>query len=587
MPEKRLSVRVVAAAAALLLLAGPVAEVFAWGFTAHRMVNRKAIATLPAPLRAFFTANADYLVEHAIDPDLWRTAGKAGEDPNHYLDMDAFGAFPFPDIARDEARHVARFGKEAQERGRVPWRVAEAYRDLTAAYSAQDPRQVLVAAAVLGHYVGDSHVPLHAALNHDGQLTGQTGLHARWERWLVERYERQFEAAVQPAAARRLGDPVEVTFGALLSSWAAVPGQLAADREAVAGARDLAATPEDDRYGDLYYSKLYEIEGDRVVARIAAAAETLGSLWYSAYEDAGRPDLDWSYRLSQVRRQHRLIVLTFAGADSLGIEAALAQGSLANLRHLRTEGVSGTIAPAETPAPASHYASLVTGASAATTGVGDASDSTALRAEPLWVAAARQGLEVTTLAVPLTLPAAPYEQDRRFGGNFGRSLNLLRFEPRPGGSILFYKGDELVGNKPPLVLDAAKALKTIEMSPAGTLQALTTWAVQRTRAEVLVAHQAVAAEAARVADEAVGNARRLDGDAVIALVFLPTAGGSAGTFVASGPGVVAGVDLGRLRAIDLAPTILALAGLDPPANAEGSAIAAALAPSSTGDPGRR
>ena len=29
-----------------------------------------------------------------------RAAGQPGEGPNHFLDMDAFGAFPFPDIPR-------------------------------------------------------------------------------------------------------------------------------------------------------------------------------------------------------------------------------------------------------------------------------------------------------------------------------------------------------------------------------------------------------------------------------------------------------------------------------------------------------
>jgi hypothetical protein len=567
-------VRGAAAAAAFFLLAGSVARVFAWGFTAHRLVNRKAIATLPAPLRAFFSANADYLAEHAIDPDLWRAAGKPGEEPNHFLDMDAFGAFPFPDIAHEEALHVARFGKEAHERGRLPWRVAEAYRDLVAAFRAQRPADVLAAAATLGHYVGDAHVPLHAALNHDGQLTGQNGLHARWEWRLVERYERQLEAAVQPAAARRLANPVEATFGALLTSWAVVPGLLAADRESVGAARDLAATTEDDRYGDLYYSKLYDREGERLVARAATAAEVVGSLWYSAYEDAGRPVLDWSHRVAQVRRAHRLVVLTFASTEAAGLEGPLMRGDLPNLGRLRAEGVAGTVAPSESASPASDYATLVTGASASATGVTEGSASTPLRAEPLWVAAARQGLEVTTLSVPLTLPAAPFEQERRFGGNFGRSLNLLRFEPRQTGSILLYKGEELVGNKPPLVQDAAKALKDIEMSKV--FEALGTWAVERTRAEVLMVHQAVGAEAVRAVEDAVGTARRLDPAAVIALVFLPPNAGSPGTFVAAGPGVATGKDLGRVRAVDLAPTILALAGLDPPANAEGTVIAAAV-----------
>ncbi len=109
--------------AALLLTLSPAPPAAAWGFTAHRMVTAKAIPLLPPGLRPLFEGNAAYVIEHAIDPDLWRGAGKAGEGPNHFLDMDAFGAFPFPDIARNEAEHLARHGADAVEKGRLPWRV--------------------------------------------------------------------------------------------------------------------------------------------------------------------------------------------------------------------------------------------------------------------------------------------------------------------------------------------------------------------------------------------------------------------------------------------------------------------------------
>ena len=43
--------------------------------------------------------------------------------------------------------------------------------------------------SVLAHYVSDAHVPFHAALNYDGQLTGQWGIHSRFETELFERYQ--------------------------------------------------------------------------------------------------------------------------------------------------------------------------------------------------------------------------------------------------------------------------------------------------------------------------------------------------------------------------------------------------------------
>jgi len=98
---------VLAAAAALALLP---ASAGAWGFTGHRMVGRKAVRTLPDPLRRVFEANAAYLSEQAITPDLQRSGPS---DPDHFLDMDAFGgAYPFETISHVESENIARFGRD-------------------------------------------------------------------------------------------------------------------------------------------------------------------------------------------------------------------------------------------------------------------------------------------------------------------------------------------------------------------------------------------------------------------------------------------------------------------------------------------
>ena len=48
-------------------------------------------------------------------------------------------------------------------------------------------------------------------------------------------------------------------------------------------------------------------------------------------------------------------------------------------------------------------------------------------------------------------------------------------------------------------------------------------------------------------------------------------------FVVAGPGVAAGAALGAIRQIDVAPTLAALLGLDPPAQATGRVLTDALA----------
>ena len=439
-PGARRAPRAVAAAATLLLALAPPRPAGAWGFTAHRMVTAKAIPLLPVGLRPLFEGNVSYVVEHAIDPDLWRAAGKPGEGPNHFLDMDAFGAFPFPDIPPREADHLSRHGAEAVEKGRLPWRVSESYRELVAAFRAGDPARILAAAAAVGHYEGDAHVPLHAALNYDGQLTGQAGFHNRWESEMVERYERQLEADVRPAPARRVADPVAFTFEVLRDSFSRVESALTADRES-AGPQDLADTPFDDRYDDLYYSKLYARQGRTLRARLATSATDIGSLWLSAWDEAGRPAVDASFRVPYVRRQSRAILVSLDGSAADLLDDAVARGIMPSLGRLRQRGATATSSLSTLPAKtAAGHAALFTGAWSDRNGIAgndvalpgasvlesdDGYTSTHLVAEPLWVTAARQGLDATIVSATQTFPFSPFLEERRFGGNYGRGLTLM------------------------------------------------------------------------------------------------------------------------------------------------------------------
>jgi predicted AlkP superfamily phosphohydrolase/phosphomutase len=423
---------------ALLLVVASSGSAQAWGFAAHRFVNREAIATLPPPLEALFRANADYVIEHSIDPDLWRAAGRPSEDPNHYLDMDAFGAYPF-DIPRVEAEHLKRHGADAGAKGRLPWRIGEAYRDLVLAFREKNGARILETAALLGHYVGDAHVPLHAVLNYDGQLSGQKGVHARWESELFERYEQQIAKRVQMAQAQPLGDPVEVSFGALLESYQESIPALAADKQA-AGPQDFVDTLEDDRYDDGYYTRLFESEGPRIEKRLELAAKRLGALWLGAWHEAGQPELP-AYRFAYVRRNSRLILITLDGSSAPILDDAVARGVMPNLARLRQAGATArgslTSLPAKTPAG---HATLFTGAWCDKNGVAGIEvpvpgasivsaksgyTSEMLSAEPIWATAARQGLDAAVVTGTQVYPFTPFLEEKRFGGNFGRNLTLF------------------------------------------------------------------------------------------------------------------------------------------------------------------
>ncbi len=410
-----------------LVLAGAAlpARVDAWGFTGHRLVNRKAIGALPSELRPLFLANVRYVAEYAVDPDLRRTGGA---DPSHFLNLDAFGAYPFDGVGASEASHLARFGARSTASGRLPWRVGELYADLVVAFRAGRARRSLELATELGHFVADAHVPFHATSNYDGQLTGQRGLHARWESALVERSEVFLESAVQPAAALPVLDPVAFTLETLRESYLDYPDALASDAEAVSGLRDLAETPEDDRYQDLYYARLGVRENPRVARRLEKAAWAIASLWTRAWIEAGRPTLPAERLFPYVRHDARAILVSLDGAGARLVQDAVARGVMPELAALRARGAvaRGSVSTLPTKTAIAH-ASLFTGAYTHRHGVagnevprpgGSITEtiggysSTVLAAEPVWVTAARQDLDVTVVSGTQLFPFTPYTADR-------------------------------------------------------------------------------------------------------------------------------------------------------------------------------
>ena len=86
---------------AVVLSVVPRAHVAAWSFSGHKFITDKAIDQLPLELKPFFQKFRTNVVEHAIDPDTYRTMGWTEEPPRHFLDMDSWGPYPFTDLPHD------------------------------------------------------------------------------------------------------------------------------------------------------------------------------------------------------------------------------------------------------------------------------------------------------------------------------------------------------------------------------------------------------------------------------------------------------------------------------------------------------
>lgn len=278
------------------------ARTHAWGYEAHKAIMERVIGLLPPELRPLYEQNRSTLVERAIDPDTWQVAGfDDHESPHHFLDLDweGYGKYPYTGLPRDYTAAIAKFGKaRIEQNGTLPWRVEEVYGDLRRAFEAYERRgpfgrfDILFFSAWLTHYVSDAHVPFHAVFNYDGQLTGQHGIHARFEAYLFERYRDQWRIAPTPIAPVR--NPRDFVFDVVLAGTQLVAPILKSDLDAL-GARD----EYDDQYYDVFFKANRSVLERRLNEAIAASAAMIAGAW----EAAGKPAVPLSPRVLPQRRR--------------------------------------------------------------------------------------------------------------------------------------------------------------------------------------------------------------------------------------------------------------------------------------------
>jgi hypothetical protein len=268
---------------------------FAWGFFAHQKINKLAVFTLPPEMIAFYKKNITFISEHAVDPDKRRYA-VVDEAARHYLDLDHYG---------DSALYkMPRFWKQAVEKhsedtlkayGVLPWHIHRMYSQLRDAFMLKDPDRILKMSAEIGHYLGDAHVPLHTTENYNGQLTGQEGIHGFWESRLPELFFEEYDFFV--GKAEYISDPQLEAWRAIESSHLALDSVLRFERELAKkfGEKKFSFESKGKLTFKVYaseYSKAYHAALSGMVERqMRVCIRRIGSYWYTAWVDAGQPDL--------------------------------------------------------------------------------------------------------------------------------------------------------------------------------------------------------------------------------------------------------------------------------------------------------
>ncbi|HUQ67380.1 MAG TPA: zinc dependent phospholipase C family protein [Flavitalea sp.] len=267
---------------------------FCWGFYGHRLINYQAVFVLPPEMIFFYKPHIQYISSHAVDPDKRRYA-VLEEGPRHYIDMDIYCGISIP---RSWTKAVEKFSEDSlMLHGIVPWWVQVMLARLTKAFKEKNVTAILKLSAETGHYLGDAHVPLHTSANHNGQLTGQQGIHGFWESRLPEIYA-ETEWDLFAGRAMYIKNPLEFT-------WKRVEESALASDSVLQFEKRLNATFTSDKkyayekrngviikqYSADYSSAYNKILNGMVERRLRQSVFAVASFWYTAWVNAGQPNL--------------------------------------------------------------------------------------------------------------------------------------------------------------------------------------------------------------------------------------------------------------------------------------------------------
>jgi len=276
----------------------------AWWDTGHMLINRTAAEKVPSSMPGFLRKAADRIAYLGPEPDRWRNTAEAtlknAQEPDHYIDLERVPEIQtFPPGRYDFYRML--YAKRVAARdhgddflpekvGLQPYITIEIYDRLKVAF--REYRQlkqenkptdaveqnIVFYAGWLGHYVADGSQPLHTTI----QFNGWTGdnpngystsreFHNEFEGRFVNRVSSQIEIVSLVRDPVRLQHPFQDYVQYLRDSNKLVERVYQIEK---AGGLNGTGTPESREF---------------LRERLAAGAQMLLNLWYTAWEESAVP----------------------------------------------------------------------------------------------------------------------------------------------------------------------------------------------------------------------------------------------------------------------------------------------------------
>ena len=220
-----------------------------WGSVGHRIINHNSTLSFPNQLN-FLLFWADSLAAHGSDADI-RKGWDPDEAPKHYLDIDNYPQF----VSTGRISHsfdslVLQYGYTfVLDQGILPWAIMQTVDSLKLSFMQNNWQKAMLIASDLGHYLGDSHIPLHLTRNYNGQYTGQYGIHSRYESNMIGTYQQQIIYSGDTVSY--VSNISDFVFDMIYTNYKYVDSVLQADITA----RNYAGGTN----SSVYYQKLWEL----------------------------------------------------------------------------------------------------------------------------------------------------------------------------------------------------------------------------------------------------------------------------------------------------------------------------------------
>lgn len=289
--------RIAMLASAAALVAVP-ATLFAWGDVGHRLTGLAAASKLPNDMPAFFRAASQQLGYLNPEPDRWKDRAEStldpalngGTSPDHYIDMDLAPPAVLASALRAPNRlafgdTLRAAGISAGTMGFLPFAIIEQAQRLRGDFRlwriapdsivrAWIEARIIDDAGILGHYIADGSNPHHTTKHHNGWVgdnpngyTTDNRFHYRFESGYVQgNIKLPDVTGAMTNAPRVLPNLREATIAYLNTSFSQLDRLYSMEKTTPWQAE--STTPEQKAF---------------VSARLAAGAEMLRDVWYTAW----------------------------------------------------------------------------------------------------------------------------------------------------------------------------------------------------------------------------------------------------------------------------------------------------------------